>query len=101
MFTSDELVFVWPIGKAFLVVIGSVGILVYAAWVGTKRMASGDAKQESDAVRVGNQQPVAWQGFSIRDSARQFISRSLVIFDEVLLLRVTSIFRFDSPPDSR
>jgi hypothetical protein len=74
MFSSDELVFVWPIGKALLVVIGSVGILVYAAWIGTKRMASGGSKQESDAVRVGNQQPVAWQRFSVRDSIREFIS---------------------------
>jgi len=75
MFSSDELVFVWPIGKALLVVTGSVGILVYAAWLGTKRMASGQAQQESNAVRAGNQQPVAWQRFSIRDSVRRFISR--------------------------
>ncbi len=101
MFTSDELVFVWPIGKALLVVIGSVGILVYAAWVGTKKMVSRDAKQESDVMTVGNQPPAVWQRFGIRDGARQVISRCLVIFDEVLLLRVTSIFRFDSPPDSR
>jgi hypothetical protein len=76
MFTSDELVFVWPVGKALLVVISSVGILFYAAWVGTKRMASGDAEQESDGVTVGNQPPVAWQRFSIRESMRQFISRA-------------------------
>lgn len=101
MFTSDELVFVWPVGKALLVVIGSVGILVYAAWVGTKKMASNDAKQESDPETVGNLPPAAWQHFGIRDGARQVISRCLVIFDEVLLLRVTSIFRFDSSPDSR
>ena len=81
MFTSDELVFVWPVGKALLVVISSVGILVYAAWVGTKRMASDDAKQESDAVRVGNQPSVVSQRFSIRDSVGQFTSRCLVIFD--------------------
>jgi len=101
MFTSDELVFVWPVGKALLVVISSVGILVYAAWVGTKRMASGDARQESDAVRVGNQPRTASQRLSIRDSVGQFTSRCLAIFDGTLLLRVTSIFRFDSPSDSR
>jgi hypothetical protein len=74
MFTSDELVFVWPVGKALLVVIGSVGILVYAAWIGAKRMASGNEKQESDAVRAADRRPVAWLRFSIRDSVRQFIS---------------------------
>ncbi|HWY58588.1 MAG TPA: hypothetical protein VNZ03_29255 [Terriglobales bacterium] len=50
MFTSDELVFVGPIGKALLVVIGSVAILVYAAWLGTKRMPMSDTKQKSDPV---------------------------------------------------
>jgi len=37
MFSSDELVFAWPIGKALVIVVVAFGILVYAAWAGTKR----------------------------------------------------------------
>jgi hypothetical protein len=29
---SDEVVFAWAIGKALLIVIVAVGILIYAAW---------------------------------------------------------------------
>jgi hypothetical protein len=36
VFASDEVIFAWAIGKAMLIVIVSLGILVYAAWLGTK-----------------------------------------------------------------
>lgn len=32
MFASDDAGFVWAIGKALLIVIVSVGFLIYAAW---------------------------------------------------------------------
>ena len=70
MFASDELVFVWPIGKALLVVIGSVGILVYAAWVGTKRMSDSSAKRRPDPVKIGNWQAIVSPLLSIRKSMR-------------------------------
>jgi hypothetical protein len=46
MFTSDELVFVWAIGKALLIVTASCGILVYAAWAGTRRTLRTSGKQK-------------------------------------------------------
>ena len=35
MFASDDVVFAWAIGKALLIVIVSVGALVYVAWAAT------------------------------------------------------------------
>lgn len=50
---DDEIVFAWAIGKALLVVIVSLCILVYAAWVGTRRMLPDNQNQKfrSDAGR--------------------------------------------------
>jgi len=45
VFASDDPVFAWAIGKALLIAIVSVGILVYAAWAVTW--------QRKDAVHVG------------------------------------------------
>jgi hypothetical protein len=35
VFASDDVVFAWAIGKALLIVIFSVGTLVYVAWAAT------------------------------------------------------------------
>ena len=37
MFDSEDVVFAWAIGKALLIVIVSVGALVYVAWVVTRK----------------------------------------------------------------
>jgi hypothetical protein len=37
VFDSEDIVFVWAIGKALLVVIVSIGALVYIAWVATRK----------------------------------------------------------------
>lgn len=37
MFDPEDVVFVWAIGKSLLVVILSVGVLVYLAWVATPK----------------------------------------------------------------
>ena len=37
MFDSEDVVFAWAIGKALLIVIVSVGALVYIAWVATRK----------------------------------------------------------------
>jgi hypothetical protein len=88
MFTSDELVFVWPIGKALLVVIVSIGILVYAAWVGTKRMSDSSPERRPDPVKIDNWQATVLPLFSIR-SMRRFrtanpsvMRRHITILDE-------------------
>ena len=36
MFDPEDVVFVWAIGKALLIVIVSVGALIYLAWVATR-----------------------------------------------------------------
>jgi hypothetical protein len=89
MFTSDELVFVWPIGKALLVVIVSIGILVYAAWVGTKRMSDSSPERRPDPVKIDNWQAIVLPLFSIRTSMRRFrtanpsvMRRHFTILDE-------------------
>jgi hypothetical protein len=41
MATSDEVAFAWAIGKALLIVMVSCGVLVYAAWAGTRRTLRG------------------------------------------------------------
>jgi hypothetical protein len=50
MFTSEELVFVWPIGKALLIVMVAFGSLVYAAWAGTRRTQRSSGKQKFRSV---------------------------------------------------
>jgi hypothetical protein len=50
MFTSEELVFVWPIGKALLIVMVAFGTLVYAAWAGTRRTLRSSGKQKFRSV---------------------------------------------------
>jgi hypothetical protein len=50
MFTSEELVFVWPIGKALLIVMVAFGSLVYAAWARTKRTQRSSGKQKFRSV---------------------------------------------------
>ena len=37
MFDSSDVVFAWAIGKALLIVIMSIGTLVYIAWVATRK----------------------------------------------------------------
>jgi hypothetical protein len=76
MFTSDELVFIWPIEKALLVVVVSIGILVYVAWVGTKRMSGSSAKRRPDPVKIDSWQAVVSPLFSIRNSMRRFRTAS-------------------------
>jgi hypothetical protein len=46
MIASDDVVFAWAIGKALLIVIVSLGILVYAAWA--------VARQTENAAHVGS-----------------------------------------------
>ena len=45
MFASDDVVFAWAIGKALLIVIFSIGTLVYVAWAATY--------QKRNATRIG------------------------------------------------
>ena len=45
MFALDDPIFAWAIGKALLIMVASVGILVYAAWAVTR--------PRTDALRVG------------------------------------------------
>jgi len=37
MATSDANVFAWAIGKAVVILLSSVGTVVYLAWVGVKK----------------------------------------------------------------
>ncbi len=37
MVDSDDVVFAWAVGKALLIVIVSIGVLVYIAWVATRK----------------------------------------------------------------
>jgi hypothetical protein len=50
MFTSEELVFAWPIGKALLIVMVAFGTLVYAAWAGTRKTLRSSGKQKPRSV---------------------------------------------------
>jgi hypothetical protein len=53
VFDSEDVVFAWAIGKALLIVIVAVGILVYIAWVATRKnwvFARVDI-QENEALR--------------------------------------------------
>lgn len=54
MFASDDVVFAWAIGKALLIVIVSVGTLVYAAWAVTWQK---DAAQ----VRIPKERALKYQ----------------------------------------
>jgi hypothetical protein len=54
VFASDDVVFAWAIGKALLIVIVSVGTLVYAAWAVTWQK---DAAQ----VRIPKQSALKYQ----------------------------------------
>ncbi|MGA8492704.1 MAG: hypothetical protein WB711_19940 [Terriglobales bacterium] len=47
MVKSDEVVFAWAIGKASLIVIASLGSLVYVAWAGTHKTKWKKAPQAS------------------------------------------------------
>jgi hypothetical protein len=49
MATSDELVFAWAMGKVFLIVTVALGLLLYIAAAGTRRMLR-DKKQSGRAV---------------------------------------------------
>jgi hypothetical protein len=69
MFSSDELVFAWPIGKALLIVIVACGILVYAAWAGTKRTLRSSGKHKFP-VRVGRKSSVHRATLHRSDSAK-------------------------------
>jgi hypothetical protein len=50
VFASEDVVFAWAMGKALLIVIVSIGILVYLAWVVT-RPEEIAAPLEDDALR--------------------------------------------------
>ncbi len=45
MSATDDVVFVWAIGKALVIVLVALGILLYAAWAGT-RMIDSSGKQK-------------------------------------------------------
>jgi hypothetical protein len=49
MAASDEVVFAWAIGKVFLIVTVALGLLLYMAAAGTRRMLR-DKKQRGRAV---------------------------------------------------
>jgi len=55
VFASDDAVFAWAIGKALLIVIVSVGALVYAAWAVTRQ--SKDAAQ----IRIPKESALKYQ----------------------------------------
>jgi hypothetical protein len=38
VFDSDDIVFAWAIGKALLILIVSIGTLIYIAWVAARKM---------------------------------------------------------------
>lgn len=57
MFSSDELVFAWPIGKALLIVIVAFSVLIYAAWAGTRRTLPSSGKRKFP-VRAGHESSV-------------------------------------------
>jgi hypothetical protein len=44
MDATEDVVFAWAIGKALLIVIVSLGILVYVAWAGTRKMPRSGGK---------------------------------------------------------
>jgi hypothetical protein len=49
MATSDEVIFAWVIGKVFLIVTVALGLLLYIAATGTRRMLR-DKKQSGRTV---------------------------------------------------
>jgi hypothetical protein len=57
VFDSEDVVFAWAIGKALLIVMASVGVLVYVAWLATrtKEIARVDISEidipENEALR--------------------------------------------------
>jgi hypothetical protein len=55
MAISDEVVFAWAIGKALLIVIVSLSLLLYISWAGTRRMLRSNGKQRSNSA----EQPTA------------------------------------------
>jgi hypothetical protein len=44
---TEEAIFAWAIGKALLIVIVSLVILIYAAWAGTRSTLGNSEKQKT------------------------------------------------------
>lgn len=65
MFDSDDIVFIWAIGKALLILIVSIGALIYIAWVATRKMEIGaragiheNGALNSSVVKASNVSPL-------------------------------------------
>ena len=68
MFDSEDVVFVWAIGKALLILMVSVGALVHIAWVATRKKEivacveiPENGAMRSTAVNEGNVPPIGLQ----------------------------------------
>ena len=54
MAASDEVIFAWAIGKVLVIVIVSVGILLFVSWAGTRRMLRNSGKGRSTGATGGD-----------------------------------------------
>jgi hypothetical protein len=70
MFTSEELVFVWPIGKALLIVMVAFGVLLYAAWAGARRTLRNSGKQKFRLLQITSRRSIRSARLPRSDSAK-------------------------------
>jgi hypothetical protein len=50
MATSDEVIFAWAIGKVLLILTVALGLMLFVATAGTRRMLRGSGKQRSSST---------------------------------------------------
>jgi hypothetical protein len=81
VFDSEDVVFVWAIGKALLIVIVSLSALLYIAWVATRKteiVARVDIPEAGAlklrAVKAGRMQPIGPGQFGAADRTRHIPS---------------------------
>jgi hypothetical protein len=84
VFDSEDVVFAWAIGKALLIVIVSVGALVYIAWFATrtKSIAQVDISENgalsSSAVKANKIPPIGPGRIGTEEEARRILSGTSV-----------------------
>jgi hypothetical protein len=81
VFDSEDVVFAWAIGKALLIVIVSVGALVYVAWVVTRKREIAprveipeNAALRSSAVKASNMPFSGLEKTGAAEGARPILS---------------------------
>ena len=81
MFDSEDIVFAWAIGKSLLIVIVSVGALIYIAWVATRKKEilarvdiPGNGTLRSSAVKASKVPPIGPGKIGEAEGARHILS---------------------------